>query len=73
MKILDSKGKAPLDEPDLFTDNTGLYDIKDAEYLKCTVSTGKPMAVGEEYKVAIKFYCGYALTPLAVPVKQCLK
>ena len=46
-------------EPDLFPNNTGIYDIKDAEYLKCTVSTGKPMEVGEEYKVAIQFWDKY--------------
>ena len=59
LKIIDGKGQSLLDEADLFTNDSGIYDIKDAEYLKCTVSTGKPMAVGEEYKVVIQFWDKY--------------
>ena len=59
LKIIDGSGKALLDEADLFKDDTGVYDEKDAEYLKCTVSTGKPMEWEKEYKVAVKFWDKY--------------
>ena len=59
LKIIDGSGKALLDEADLFKDDAGVYDEKDAEYLKCTVSTGKPMEWDKEYKVAVKFWDKY--------------
>lgn len=57
--ITDSKGKELLHEDDLFKNEGGVYDKKDAEYLKCTVSTGKPMEWDQDYKVAVKFWDKY--------------
>ena len=57
--ITDSQWKELLNEPDLFKNGGGIYDQKDAEYLKCTVSTGKPMDYDKEYKVAVKFWDKY--------------
>ena len=57
--ITDTQGKELLNESDLFKNGGGIYDQKDAEYLKCTVSTGKPMDYDKEYKVAVKFWDKY--------------
>lgn len=57
--ISDNQGKELLNEADLFKNGSGIYDPKDAEYLKCTVSTGKPMDFDKEYKVAVKFWDKY--------------
>ncbi|MEO6718876.1 MAG: hypothetical protein ABIN67_00880 [Ferruginibacter sp.] len=59
LKIIDSDGKALLDEADLFKDGSGVYDQKDAESLKCTVSTGKPMELNKDYKIAVQFWDKY--------------
>lgn len=56
LMITDNKGTELLNEADLFKDGAGIYDKENANYLKCTVSTGKPMNIDQEYKVAIKFW-----------------
>lgn len=53
--ITDLKGNVILSEPDLFKDN-GTVDAEKSEYLKCTVSTGNPMAGKQEYKVKTGFW-----------------
>lgn len=57
--ISDIDGKELLHEDDLFKGDSGIYDEKDAEYLKCTVSTGKPMEYDKKYNVAVKFWDKY--------------
>ncbi|MBC7886410.1 MAG: hypothetical protein H7Z13_00870 [Ferruginibacter sp.] len=59
LRITDSKGNELLNEADLFKNNAGIYNKEDAEYLKCTVNTGKPMDFDQEYKVAVKFWDKY--------------
>ena len=58
LKITDKKGKVLLQEKDLFKDHD-LFNEKDASYLKCTVSTGKPMEWEEKYDVAVVFWDKY--------------
>ena len=53
------EGKELLREEDLLKDNSGIYDEKDAEYLKCTVSTGKPMEYDKKYNVVVRFWDKY--------------
>jgi hypothetical protein len=55
LKITDTSGKIILDEKDLFKDG-GVYNEKEAQLLKCTVSTGAPMQAEEYYDVAVKFW-----------------
>jgi hypothetical protein len=57
--ISDTNGKELMHEEDLFKDNGGIYNEKDAEYLRCTVSTGKPMEYDKTYNVAVKFWDKY--------------
>ena len=57
--ISDLDGKELLHEEDLFKDNSGIFEEKDAEYLKCTVSTGKPMEYDKYYNVAVRFWDKY--------------
>ncbi len=52
-------GTELLKEADLFQGNSGIYNEKDAEYLKCTVSTGKPMEYDKKYNVVVKFWDKY--------------
>ena len=59
LKITNNTGKVLLNDADLFKDDGGIYDKKDAEYLKCTISTGKPMNWDEDYKVMVKFWDKY--------------
>ena len=59
MVIADSRGKKLMNEADLFKNDGGIYDQKEAEYLKCTVNTGKPMEFEKEYKVIVKFWDKY--------------
>ncbi|MFT3681212.1 MAG: hypothetical protein QM791_13130 [Ferruginibacter sp.] len=58
LQITDQKGKVLLQEKDLFAGHD-IYDEKDASYLKCTVSTGKPMEWEEKYDVAVTFWDKY--------------
>ena len=53
--ITDMKGNVILSEPDLFKDN-GTVDAEKSAYLKCTVSTGKPMEWKEKYNVKTGFW-----------------
>ena len=53
--ITDMKGNVILKEPDLFKD-TGTIDAEKTAYLKCTVSTGKPMEWEEKYNVKTGFW-----------------
>ena len=55
LKISDKKGNILLNEKDLF-EGHDIFNEKDASYLKCTVSTGKPMAWEEKYDVAVVFW-----------------
>jgi hypothetical protein len=55
LQITDTSGKIILDEKDLFK-NGGVYNEKEAQLLKCTVSTGAPMKAEEYYDVAVKFW-----------------
>ncbi len=57
--ISDSNGKELMHEEDLFKDNGGIYNEKDAEHLRCTVSTGKPMEYEKSYNVAVRFWDKY--------------
>lgn len=57
--ITDNNEMELLNVADLFKNDEGIYDRKDAEFLKCTVSTGKPMDSGKEYNVKIKFWDKY--------------
>lgn len=57
--ITDLDGKELLREEDLFKDNSGIYDEKEAENLRCTVSTGKPMEYDKKYNVAVRFWDKY--------------
>ena len=58
LKITDKKGNILLQEKDLFAGHD-LFNEKDASYLKCTVSTGKPMEWEEKYDVAVVFWDKY--------------
>jgi hypothetical protein len=58
LKITDQKGNILLQEKDLF-EGHDLFNEKDASYLKCTVSTGKPMEWEEKYDVAVVFWDKY--------------
>jgi hypothetical protein len=55
LKITDQKGNILLQEKDLFKGHD-VFNEKDASYLKCTVSTGKPMQWEEKYDVAVTFW-----------------
>jgi hypothetical protein len=55
LQITDTSGKIILDEKDLFKEG-GVYNEKEAQLLKCTVSTGAPMQAEEYYDVAVKFW-----------------
>ena len=59
MVIADSRGKELINEADFFKNDVGMYDPKEAEYLKYTVNTGKPMEFEKEYKVIVKFWDKY--------------
>ena len=58
LKISDQKGNILLQEKDLF-EGHDLFNEKDASYLKCTVSTGKPMQWEEKYDVIVVFWDKY--------------
>jgi hypothetical protein len=58
LHITDSKGNTLLQAEDLFK-GAGVYDATNATYLKCTVSTGKPMQWEEKYKVQATFWDKY--------------
>jgi len=58
LKISDLKGNILLQEKDLFKGHD-IFNEKDASYLKCTVSTGKPMEWEEKYDVAVVFWDKY--------------
>jgi hypothetical protein len=58
LKITDKKGNILLSEKDLF-EGHDVFNEKDASYLKCTVSTGKPMQWEEKYDVAVVFWDKY--------------
>jgi hypothetical protein len=53
--IKDKNGKELLNEPDLLKGDAGVFS-KDVTYLKCTVSTGKPMEWEETYAVNVTFW-----------------
>ncbi len=55
LKINDQSGKVVLDEKDLFAGHDEFTE-KDAQLLKCTVSTGKPMQWDEKYDVSVVFW-----------------
>lgn len=55
LQISDTSGKIIFDEKDLFKDG-GVYNEKEAQLLKCTVSTGTPMEAEEYYDVAVRFW-----------------
>lgn len=55
LSIKDKNGKVLLQEADLFKDHDQ-YTPKDAEYLKCTITTGEPMQWEEKYDVEVVFW-----------------
>jgi len=55
LKIADTSGKIIFDEKDLFKEG-GIYNEKEAQLLKCTISTGAPMEAEEYYDVVVKFW-----------------
>jgi hypothetical protein len=58
LRITDSAGKVLLQVEDLFK-GKDIFDAMDATYLKCTVSTGQPMAWEEKYTVQATFWDKY--------------
>jgi hypothetical protein len=58
LRITDSTGQVLLEADDLFKSG-GVYDAGNVKYLKCTVSTGKPMQWEENYKVQATFWDKY--------------
>jgi len=58
LRIIDSAGKVLLQEEDLFKEKD-VFDAMDATYLKCTVTTGQPMASEEMYTVQATFWDKY--------------
>jgi hypothetical protein len=55
LRITDSAGKVLLQVEDLFK-GKDVFDAMDVTYLKCTVSTGEPMASEEMYSVQATFW-----------------
>jgi len=55
LSITDKKGKVLLNEKDLFAGHDE-FEEKEANMLKCTVSTGEPMQWEENYDVAVTFW-----------------
>lgn len=55
LRISDQLGKVLLDEKDLFAGHEEFTE-KDAQMLKCTVSTGQPMKWDEKYNVLVVFW-----------------
>jgi hypothetical protein len=55
LTITDTGGAVLLNEPDLFK-NKESFEASDAQYLKCIISTGKPMKWDERYKVQVQFW-----------------
>ncbi|HUC80582.1 MAG TPA: hypothetical protein VMR70_06675 [Flavisolibacter sp.] len=55
LKIVDKKGRVLLQMADLFAAND-IFSAADTKYLKCTVSTGKPMNWDEEYYITVVFW-----------------
>jgi hypothetical protein len=53
--ITDKKNNILLKDQDLFKNVNGI-DVEKAKYLKCIVSTGKPMEWEEEYNVHVVFW-----------------
>jgi hypothetical protein len=58
LRITDSASKVLLQVEDLFK-GKDIFDAMDATYLKCTVSTGQPMASEEKYTVQATFWDKY--------------
>ena len=56
--ITDKKGNKMLAESDLFKSND-VFDADSIKYLRCTVSTGKPMDWDEQYLVNVTFWDKY--------------
>jgi hypothetical protein len=54
LTITDKNGKTLLSEPDLFK-GQDVFEKDKADYLKCTVNTGKPMEWEEKYDVTVVF------------------
>lgn len=55
LEIIDSSGKALLNEPDLFA-GKDQFNEADVKQLKCTVNTGAPMKWEEKYTVKVRFW-----------------
>ena len=56
--VADKDGNKVMEEADLFAGND-LFNAKEVTYLKCGVSTGKPMDYDESYFVTVKFWDKY--------------
>jgi hypothetical protein len=55
LTISDTAGRVLLNEPDLFAGKAS-FPVEEARYLKCIVSTGKPMNWDEHYTVKVRFW-----------------
>ncbi|RYZ48853.1 MAG: hypothetical protein EOO14_21560 [Chitinophagaceae bacterium] len=58
LQITDEQGNVILDEPDLFSGND-LFKKEEATFLRCAVSTGRPMETEYYYTVRAKFWDKY--------------
>jgi hypothetical protein len=58
LQISDDQGNVILDEPDLFSSND-LFKKEEATFLRCAVSTGRPMETENYYTVRAKFWDKY--------------
>jgi hypothetical protein len=56
--IKDEAGVTLMDEPDLFKDND-ILEASETHVLRCTVNTGRPMKVNEQYQVTATFWDKY--------------
>jgi hypothetical protein len=55
LNVMDSQGKAVIDEQDLFSQSDG-YSPTDAAILRGTVTVGAPMKSGETYHVQMRIW-----------------
>lgn len=58
LHITDEQGNVLMDEPDLFSGND-LFKKEEATFLRCAVSTGRPMETESYYNVRAKFWDKY--------------
>lgn len=58
LQITDEQGNVIMDEPDLFSGND-IFKKEEATFLRCAVSTGRPMETEYYYTVRAKFWDKY--------------